>query len=185
VSARRGNLKRPRAGVAPRAASVLWRVGVGNDIHALAPGRELVLGGVRVPAEKVAVGHSDGDALTHAVCDALLGAAALGDIGRHFPDSSPEWRGASSLRFLRRVRALLEDAGYTVGNVDATVGLERPRLAPHIEAMRWNLAATLGIELHQVSVKAKTGERLDAVGRGDAVRADAVVMIGLREKRAP
>ena len=154
-----------------------FRVGIGNDIHRLAPGRKLILGGVRIPFEKGPVGHSDGDALAHAVCDALLGAAALGDIGRHFPDSSPKWRGVSSLLFLRHARKLLEQAGFTIVNVDATIGLERPKLAPHIPLMRAKVARALGLKPEQVSVKAKTGEGVDAVGRGEAIRADAIVLI--------
>lgn len=154
-----------------------FRIGIGNDIHRLAAGRKLILGGVHVPFEKGPVGHSDGDALAHAICDALLGAAALGDIGRHFPDSSPEWHGASSLRFLRQTRVLLKAAGYEIVNVDATIGLERPKLAPNIPEMRRKLAAALGIKPDQVSVKAKTGEGVDAVGRGEAVRADASALI--------
>jgi 2-C-methyl-D-erythritol 2,4-cyclodiphosphate synthase len=153
------------------------RVGIGNDVHRLAPGRRLILGGVRIPFEKGPVAHSDGDALIHAICDALLGAAALGDIGHHFPDTSPQWRNASSLLFLRRVRRLLDQAGYTIVNVDATVGLERPKLAPYIPRMQKKLAAALGIRPSQVSVKAKTGEGLDAVGQGEAVRADAVALL--------
>ncbi len=154
-----------------------YRVGIGNDVHRLAPGRKLILGGVRIPFEKGPVGHSDGDALIHAICDALLGAAALGDIGRHFPDTSPKWRNASSVLFLRHVRRLLDQAGYAVVNVDATVGLERPKLAPHMPRMQKRLAAALGIRPAQVSVKAKTGEGLDAVGRGEAVRADAIALL--------
>ena len=153
------------------------RVGIGNDIHGLADGRKLILGGVRIPFGKGPVGHSDGDALAHAICDALLGAAALGDIGRHFPDSSPKWRNASSLAFLRHMRKLLRQAGYSIVNIDATVGLERPKLAPYIGRMQKKLATALGIKPTQVSVKAKSGEGLDAVGRGEAVRADAVVLI--------
>jgi 2-C-methyl-D-erythritol 2,4-cyclodiphosphate synthase len=154
-----------------------FRIGIGNDIHRLAPGRKLILGGVRVPFEKGPVGHSDGDALAHAVCDALLGAAALGDIGRHFPDSAPQWHGVSSLRFLRHTRKLLKDAGYAIVNVDATIGLERPKLAPHIPAMRQKLARVLSIKPAQISVKAKTGEGVDAVGRGEAIRTDAIALI--------
>ena len=155
----------------------LCRVGLGNDLHRLAPGRRLILGGVRIPFEKGPVAHSDGDALIHAICDALLGAAALGDIGQHFPDTSPQWRGASSVVFLRRVRRLLGQAGYTIVNVDATVGLERPKLAPYIPRMQKKLSAALGIRPAQVSVKAKTGEGLDAVGQGEALRADAVALL--------
>ena len=154
-----------------------FRIGLGNDLHRLAPGRKLILGGVRIPFEKGPVAHSDGDALIHAICDALLGAAALGDIGHYFPDTSPRWRGASSVVFLRRVRRLVNQAGYTIVNVDATVGLERPKLAPYIPRMQKRLAATLGIRPAQVSVKAKTGEGLDAVGQGEAVRADAVALL--------
>jgi 2-C-methyl-D-erythritol 2,4-cyclodiphosphate synthase len=161
----------------PFALPTSYRVGIGNDLHRLAPGRKLILGGVRIPFAKGPVGHSDGDALAHAICDALLGAAALGDIGRHFPDASPKWRNASSLLFLRHTRRLLEKAGYAIVNVDATIGLERPKLAPYIPRMRKKLAAALGIKPEQVSVKAKTGEGLDAVGQGEALRADAVVLL--------
>lgn len=153
------------------------RIGFGNDIHRLAAGRKLILGGVHVPYELGPVGHSDGDALAHAVCDALLGAAALGDIGRHFPDTSPEWHNASSLMFLQRACELLDAAGYRIVNVDSTISLERPKLAPFIPGMKEKLAETLAITPEQVSIKAKTGEGVDAVGRGEAIRADAVVMI--------
>ncbi len=155
----------------------LHRMGIGNDLHRLVPGRKLVLGGVRVPFNRGPVGHSDGDVLAHAICDALLGAAALGDIGRHFPDNDAQWRGASSLTFLRRARELLDQAGYRVVNVDATLGLERPKLAPFIPAMRKKVARALQIRDGQVSIKAKTGEGLDAVGQGAAIRADAVALI--------
>ncbi|MBZ5543817.1 MAG: 2-C-methyl-D-erythritol 2,4-cyclodiphosphate synthase [Acidobacteriia bacterium] len=172
------------------------RVGIGNDIHRLAAGRRLILGGVRIPFEKGPEGHSDGDALAHAICDALLGAAALGDIGTHFancdallgaaalgdigthfPNSSPKWRNASSLLFLEQTRRLLAKAGFAIVNVDATIGLERPRLAPFIPRMRQKLAAALGLKPEQVSVKAKTGEGVDAVGQGEAVRADAMALL--------
>ncbi len=153
------------------------RVGIGNDLHRLGAGRKLVLGGVAIPAAAGPVGHSDGDALAHAICDALLGAAALGDIGQHFPDTSPRWRNASSLLFLRQVRKLLHDAGYRISNVDSVVGLERPKIAPYIPRMRRMVAAALGINPQQVSVKAKSGEGVDAVGRGLALRADAVALI--------
>jgi 2-C-methyl-D-erythritol 2,4-cyclodiphosphate synthase len=153
------------------------RTGIGNDLHRLIPGRKLILGGVRIPFAKGPAGHSDGDALAHAICDALLGAAALGDLGRHFPNTSPKWRAVSSLLFLHRVRKLLKDAGYAIVNVDATVGLERPRLSSHIPRMQRKLAQALGLSAGQVSVKAKTGEGVDALGRGEAVRADAVALI--------
>ncbi|MBI4167129.1 MAG: 2-C-methyl-D-erythritol 2,4-cyclodiphosphate synthase [Acidobacteria bacterium] len=156
-----------------------FRIGIGHDVHRLAAGRKLILGGVRIPFEKGSVGHSDGDALAHAVCDALLGAAALGDIGTHFPDTSPRWHGVSSLRFLRHARKLLKDAGWVIVNADATISLERPKLSPHIPEMRKKLASALGVKLDQISVKAKTGEGVDAVGRGEAIRSEAVVMIAL------
>lgn len=154
-----------------------YRVGIGNDIHRLAAGRKLVLGGVKIPFDKGPVGHSDGDALAHALCDALLGAAALGDIGRHFPNTAPRWRNASSLLFLRHTRKLLAQAGYTILNIDATVGLERPKLSPHIPHMIQKVATALGIKPGQVSLKAKTGEGLGSVGRSEAIRADAIALL--------
>ena len=157
------------------------RIGIGNDVHRLESGRKLILGGVRIPSSKGPVGHSDGDALTHAICDALLGAAALGDIGRHFPDTSRRWRNASSLLFLRRIRKLLDRAGFAIVNIDSTIGLERPKLAPHIPRMQKKVAVALGLKPHQVSIKAKSGEGLDAVGRGEAIRADAIVLVETRQ----
>jgi 2-C-methyl-D-erythritol 2,4-cyclodiphosphate synthase len=154
-----------------------FRTGTGYDIHPLVAGRRLILGGVEIEFEKGLLGHSDSDALTHAVCDALLGAAAMGDIGRHFPDSDPQWKGASSLDLLSRVVELIAERGFRVANIDATVVAERPRLAPFIEEMRSNLAAVLEIDMEQVSVKAKTNEGLDAVGRGEAIAAHAVALI--------
>src|SRR5437773_7573083 len=153
-----------------------FRVGIGNDVHRLVRGRKLILGGVRIPFEKGPLGHSDGDALAHAICDALLGAAGLGDIGRHFPDTSPKWHNASSLLFLRHVRKLLGRAGWVIVNLDSTVGLERPKLAPYIPRMQKKIAAALGVRPGQVSVKAKSGEGMDAVGRGEAVRAGAIAL---------
>lgn len=164
----------------PSTLYACFRIGIGNDVHRLSRGRKLVLGGVTIPFGKGPVGHSDGDALAHAICDALLGAAALGDIGKHFPDTSSKWKSASSLLFLRQVRKLLDRAGFEIVNVDSTVGLERPKLAPDVPRMRRALAAALGIKTNQVSVKAKSGEGLDAVGRGEAVRADAVALIVTR-----
>ena len=154
-----------------------FRVGTGTDAHRLAPGRKLVLGGVHLRFEKGPVGHSDGDALSHAICDALLGAAALGDIGRHFPNTSSQYRNVSSLGFLRLVRDLITKKGWVIGNVDAVVELERPKVGPHALKIRKNIAAALGIRPAQVSVKAKTGEGMDAVGRGEAIRAQAVALI--------
>jgi 2-C-methyl-D-erythritol 2,4-cyclodiphosphate synthase len=155
----------------------LYRVGFGNDVHRLVAGRRLIVGGVRIPFEKGPQGHSDGDVLLHALTDALLGAAALGDIGRHFPDSSPKWHNAPSLIFLRHARKLLEKSGYAIVNVDSTVSLERPRLASYIPHMRKKISAALSVKPAQVSVKAKTGEGMDAVGQGEAIRADAVALI--------
>ena len=157
------------------------RIGIGNDIHRLTDGRKLIVGGVHIPFDKGPEGHSDGDVVAHAICDALLGAARLGDIGRHFPNTAPRWKNASSLLFLRHVRQLLSAAGYEIVNIDATVGLERPKLAPHILPMEKKVAAALGVKPVQVSVKAKSGEGLDAVGRGEAIRADAVALIQARE----
>ncbi len=155
-----------------------YRIGTGSDVHRLAAGRKLVLGGVRIPFDKGPVGHSDGDALAHAICDALLGAAALGDIGHHFPNTSPRWRNASSLVFLRQARKLLTCDGYAIVNIDATIELERPMLAPYVPSMRKKLAAALGLKPGQVSIKAKTGEGVDAVGQGAAIRAAAVALLG-------
>jgi 2-C-methyl-D-erythritol 2,4-cyclodiphosphate synthase len=154
-----------------------FRIGTGYDIHRLVEGRRLILGGVEIVFEKGLMGHSDSDALTHALCDALLGAASLGDIGRHFPPSDPQYRDASSLDLLSRVARLVDDAGFLVANIDATILAERPKLAPSIERMRERIASTLGIDLDRVSVKAKTGEGLDAVGRGEAIAAHAVALL--------
>ncbi len=160
------------------------RVGLGNDLHRLVRGRKLILGGVQIPFEKGPMGHSDGDALAHALCDALLGAAGLGDIGRHFPDSSPRWRDASSLSFLRQVREMLAEAGFRIVNVDATIGLERPRLAPYIPSMVAQVARALKIQTDQVSVKAKTGEGIGPVGQGKAIGAEAIALIEGERQRA-
>lgn len=153
------------------------RVGQGYDIHRLVPGRPLVLGGVTVPSESGEEGHSDGDALLHAVIDALLGAAALGDIGLHFPPGDPRWAGAPSRLLLERVRRMLEAEGLTPVHLDCTVILEQPRLRPWVDPIRAQLAADLGLPLARVSVKAKTKEGLDAAGQGRAVEAQAVVLV--------
>jgi 2-C-methyl-D-erythritol 2,4-cyclodiphosphate synthase len=158
-----------------------YRIGTGYDIHRLADGRKLMLGGVRVPFMKGLLGHSDSDVLAHAVCDALLGAAALGDIGTHFPDTDPRWRGAASLDFLRHAVKLIGDKGYKVANVDATVITEQPKLKPYIQAMREQLAGALEVSVDAVSVKAKTNEGLDAIGRGEAMAAHAVAIIVKRD----
>ena len=154
------------------------RIGQGWDRHRLVKGRPLVLGGVTIPFEQGLDGHSDADVLTHAIIDALLGAIADGDIGTHFPDTDPAWRGAASLDLLGRTSARVRAAGWRVGNVDATVIAERPKLAPHRDAMRAALAGALGIDAAAVSVKAKTAEGLGAEGRGNAISAYAVVLLG-------
>jgi 2-C-methyl-D-erythritol 2,4-cyclodiphosphate synthase len=155
------------------------RVGIGYDIHKLVEGRKLILGGVEIPHSKGLLGHSDSDALTHAVCDALLGAAALGDLGAHFPDNDPRFSGASSISMLARVAGLLREKGYVIDNIDTVIMAEQPKLAPYISAMRERLSRILEIETDRVSIKAKTGEGLDAVGRGEAIAAHAVVLISL------
>ena len=156
------------------------RIGIGYDIHRLVEGRKLILGGVEIPFEKGLLGHSDSDVLTHAICDALLGAATLGDIGTHFPDGDQKWSGASSLDFLSRVAEMLAERGYRIANIDATVLAERPKLMPHVQAMRKLLASALRIDVDQVNVKAKTGEGLDSIGRGEAIAVQAIAL--LRER---
>ena len=155
----------------------MFRIGIGNDTHRLVAGRPLILGGVRVESDRGSEGHSDGDALTHALTDAILGALCEGDIGTHFPDSDPQWKDVNSVELLARVVWLARERGYEVNNVDAIVMLERPKLREHIATMRDNLGRTLNIESECISVKAKTGEGLDAVGRGEAVAAHAVVLL--------
>ena len=142
-----------------------FRIGNGYDVHALSPGLPMWLGGVQIPSETGFVAHSDGDVAIHALCDALLGCLALGDIGHLFPDTSPEWKGVDSKLLLKKVVALVHEKGYTVGNVDITIALQRPKLAPHIPAMRKSLATILAIPEDRVSVKATTTERLGFVGR--------------------
>jgi 2-C-methyl-D-erythritol 2,4-cyclodiphosphate synthase len=159
----------------PRSAS--FRVGIGYDIHRLVPSRPLMLGGVLIPCDQGLLGHSDGDALLHAIADALLGAAALGDIGRHFPDTDPAFAGADSAVLLTRVCELLARKGFEVVNVDANVIAEQPKLAPHIEKMRARIAEVVRLSLDAVSIKARTNEGLDAVGRGEAIAVHAVVLI--------
>jgi 2-C-methyl-D-erythritol 4-phosphate cytidylyltransferase/2-C-methyl-D-erythritol 2,4-cyclodiphosphate synthase len=153
------------------------RIGQGYDVHALVPGRRLVLGGVSIDHPRGLLGHSDADALLHAVTDALLGAAGLGDIGGHFPDTDPRWRGADSRSLLRAALARVHQAGWQVGNADATVVAQAPRLAPHVPAMRANLAADLGVPVARVNVKAKTHERLGFEGREEGIAAQAVVLL--------
>jgi 2-C-methyl-D-erythritol 2,4-cyclodiphosphate synthase len=155
----------------------MLRTGLGVDTHAFAGDRPLILGGVEVPHERGLAGHSDADVLTHAVIDALLGAAGLGDIGEHFPDTDDRFAGADSVALLRTVVALLDRAGFAVGNVDATVVMERPKLAPHKPAIRAALAGALGVEANAVNVKATTGEGMGFVGRGEGVAALAVATL--------
>lgn len=155
----------------------MFRIGYGEDIHALVPDRELWLGGIRIPFEKGLKGHSDADALIHAIMDAMLGAAAMGDIGRLFPDTDPAYRGISSLKLLAEVRTHLAEAGYRIGNLDTMILCERPKIAPHRESMRETLARSLGIEVDQVSIKAGTNEGCDAVGRGEAILCKAIVLL--------
>jgi 2-C-methyl-D-erythritol 2,4-cyclodiphosphate synthase len=153
------------------------RAGIGYDLHRLAAGRKLVLGGIEVPFDRGPVGHSDGDALAHAICDALLGAAGLGDIGTHFPDNDPQWKDANSLRFLQRVRELLSEQRLRIAHIDAIVITEKPRLGPHFPAMREALAGALGIDPQRINLKAKTNEGVDAVGRGEAIAAQAIATL--------
>lgn len=150
------------------------RIGTGYDVHKLVTGRKLILGGVEIPHELGLFGHSDADVLLHAVMDALLGAAALGDIGRHFPDTDPAYEGASSIGLLSQVGKLLEEKGYVIENIDATVIAQRPRLMEYIEKMEQNIAKTLGIAIDQVNVKATTEERLGFTGREEGISAQAV-----------
>jgi len=153
------------------------RIGQGFDTHALVGGRELVIGGVRIPYEKGLAGHSDADVLIHAVCDALLGAAGLGDIGTHFPDTDARYKGIDSRKLLREVAQLLRQRKLRVANVDATIIAQAPKMAPHIAAMRANLASDLGVAPDAVNVKAKTTEKLGFVGRGEGIAAEAVALL--------
>ena len=153
------------------------RSGIGYDLHRLEAGRKLILGGVELPFEKGPAGHSDGDVLSHAICDSLLGAAGLGDIGTHFPDTNPKWKGASSLRFLESVRGMLEERRLRITHIDAVVIAERPKLSPHFPAMRAALAKALGINPEQINLKAKTNEGVDAIGRGEAIAAHAIATL--------
>ena len=159
-------------------------VGNGFDVHALVAGRALILGGVTIPHDRGLAGHSDADVLLHAIADAILGALALGDIGRHFPDTDPRWRGADSRALLRHVYALAFAAGWEIGNVDATVLAQAPKIAPHVPAMRANLASDLNCDETRVSVKATTTERLGFTGREEGIGALATVLLQLRDRNA-
>jgi 2-C-methyl-D-erythritol 2,4-cyclodiphosphate synthase len=153
------------------------RAGIAYDLHRLAEGRKLILGGVEIPFEKGPVGHSDGDVLSHAICDALLGAAGLGDIGTHFPDTDPQWKGASSLLFLEHVCKLLAEKGLVITHIDTVVITEKPKLGPHMLEIRTSLANSLGIDVEQINVKAKTNEGVDAIGRGEAIACHAIATL--------
>ena len=155
----------------------MTRSGIGYDLHRLSAGRKFILGGIEVPFDKGCVGHSDGDALAHAICDALLGAAGLGDIGTHFPDTDPKWKGANSLRFLAHIRSLLAEKRLRIVHLDAIVIAERPKLGPHFAAMRDALAAALGIQAAQINLKAKTNEGVGSIGRGEAIAAQAIATL--------
>jgi 2-C-methyl-D-erythritol 2,4-cyclodiphosphate synthase len=151
--------------------------GIGYDLHRLEAGRKLILGGIEVPFDKGPAGHSDGDVLNHAICDALFGAAGLGDIGTHFPDTDPKWKGVSSLLFLEHTCKLLAERKLSIAHIDAVVICERPKLGPHFPAMRETLAKALGIRPEQINLKAKTNEGVDAIGRGEAIAAHAIATI--------
>jgi 2-C-methyl-D-erythritol 2,4-cyclodiphosphate synthase len=153
------------------------RIGQGIDVHAFGPGDHLMLGGIRVPHDLGVQAHSDGDVVIHALCDAMLGALALGDIGRHFPPSDPQWKDADSRSFLRHCNSLIDEKGWMVGNADITVICERPKIGPHAEAMRLLIAADLGIDMDAVSIKATTSEKLGFTGRGEGIAAQAVVLL--------
>jgi 2-C-methyl-D-erythritol 2,4-cyclodiphosphate synthase len=154
-----------------------FRIGEGWDVHALVPGRPLVMGGVTFPYHLGLLGHSDADVLLHAITDALLGAAGLGDIGQHFPDTDPQWKGANSVDLLQATGRLLSEAGWQIGNIDATVIAQAPKLAAHKPAMQTRIAQALGISTHQVNIKAKTAEKLGPVGMGQSIEARAVALI--------
>jgi 2-C-methyl-D-erythritol 2,4-cyclodiphosphate synthase len=158
-------------------APMIWRVGSGFDVHALVKGRPLIVGGVRLPFDRGLEGHSDADVLLHAIADALLGAVALGDLGAHFPDTDPQWKGADSAAMLRHVARLVVAQGYAIGNVDATVIAQAPKMAPHVAAMRANVAAALDCDVSCVSVKATTTEHLGFTGRGEGIAALATALV--------
>ena len=155
----------------------MMRIGHGYDVHRLVEGRKLILGGVDIPYERGLLGHSDADVLVHAIMDAILGAAALGDIGKHFPDTDPTFKGADSRVLLRHVMGLVRGKGYAVGNVDATIIAQAPKMAPHIQSMRERIAEDLGIELDQVNVKATTTEKLGFTGREEGIAVHAVALL--------
>ena len=154
-----------------------YRIGNGFDVHAFAEGRNLIIGGVHIPYEKGLLGHSDADVLLHAICDALLGALALGDIGKHFPDTDPKYKNTDSIELLKNVFALIKSKNYIIGNVDAVVAMQKPKLSPYIEEMRKNISGALESSIEQISVKATTTEKLGYVGREEGVSSMATVML--------
>jgi 2-C-methyl-D-erythritol 2,4-cyclodiphosphate synthase len=156
-----------------------YRCGIGYDLHRLAEGRKLIIGGMEIPFDKGPVGHSDGDVVAHAMVDALLGAAGLGDIGTHFPDNDPKWKGANSLLFLEQARKLLDEKKFTIEYIDVVVILERPKLGPHFPRMREVLAKSLKLSTEKVHLKAKTNEGVDAVGRGEAIAAQVIATLSI------
>lgn len=153
------------------------RIGMGYDVHRLTPGRDLIIGGVKIDYELGLLGHSDADVLLHAIMDAVLGAAALGDIGKHFPDTDPAYKGASSIRLMEHVRRITEEAGYRVGNVDATIIAQKPKMRPYIDKMQENIAAALGVSVSCINVKATTEEGLGFTGTGEGISAQAVCLL--------
>lgn len=157
------------------------RIGHGYDVHRLTAGRKLILGGVEIPCEKGLLGHSDADVLVHAIMDAMLGALALGDIGKHFPDTSPEYEGADSILLLKKVTEIIAGKGYAVGNIDSTVIMQSPKLAPYTHKMRENIAAAVGCDISRISVKATTEERLGFTGSGEGAAAHAVCVLEARK----
>ena len=153
------------------------RIGMGYDVHKLVPNRDLILGGVKIPHELGILGHSDADVLLHSIMDALLGAAALGDIGKHFPDTDPAYKGADSVKLLEHVGRLIREAGYSIENIDATIIAQRPKMRPHIDTMRRNIKEALGIELDQINVKATTEEGLGFTGSEEGISAQAICLL--------
>lgn len=153
------------------------RIGMGYDVHKLVPNRDLILGGVKIPHELGLLGHSDADVLLHSIMDALLGAAALGDIGKHFPDTDPAYKGADSVKLLEHVGKLIREAGYSIENIDATIIAQRPKMRPHIDTMRRNIKEALGIELDQINVKATTEEGLGFTGSEEGISAQAICLL--------
>ena len=156
------------------------RVGMGYDVHRLTKDRDLILGGVKIPWEKGLLGHSDADVLIHAIMDALLGAAALGDIGRHFPDTDPAYKGISSIRLLKHVAALLSEKGYGIGNIDAVIIAQKPKMAPHIPQMKENIAKALEIDMDCLNIKATTEEKLGFTGREEGIASEAVCLLYIK-----